>query len=75
MPRRTCAPGPGDFFGVRQHGLPGLKIADLGCDTKLLQEARQAALSLLEADPELTNHPATAERVQALFDQAADTMN
>ena len=67
--------GPGDFFGVRQHGLPGLKIADLGCDTKLLQAARQAALSLLEADPELTNHPATAERVQALFDQAADTMN
>ena len=67
--------GPGDFFGVRQHGLPGLKIADLGCDTKLLQEAQQAALSLLEADPELTNHSATAERVQALFDQAADTMN
>ena len=67
--------GPGDFFGVRQHGLPGLKIADLGCDTNLLQEAQQAALSLLEADPELTKHPATAERVQALFDQAADTMN
>ena len=67
--------GPGDFFGVRQHGLPGLKIADLGCDTKLLQEAQQAALSLLESDPELTNHSATAERVQALFDQAADTMN
>ena len=67
--------GPGDFFGVRQHGLPGLKIADLGCDTKLLQEAQQAALSLLETDPELTAHPATAERVRRLFDQAADTMN
>ena len=67
--------GPGDFFGVRQHGLPGLKIADLGCDTKLLQEAQQAALDLLEEDPELSAHPATAERVRALFDQAADTMN
>lgn len=67
--------GPGDFFGVRQHGLPGLKVADLGCDTQLLQEAQQAALTLLEADPELTAHPATAERVQDLFDQAADTLN
>ena len=67
--------GPGDFFGVRQHGLPGLKVADLGCDTKLLQEAQQAALELLEEDPELTEHPATAERVRALFDQAADTLN
>ena len=67
--------GPGDFFGVRQHGLPGLKIADLGCDTQLLREAQQAALDLLEADPELTNHPATAERVRDLFDQAADTLN
>lgn len=67
--------GPGDFFGVRQHGLPGLKIADLGCDTKLLQEAQRSALDLLEADPELAAHPATAERVRALFDQAADTLN
>ena len=67
--------GPGDFFGVRQHGLPGLKVADLGCDTQLLQEAQQAALTLLEADPELTAPPATAKRVQDLFDQAADTLN
>ncbi|MFR6042225.1 MAG: ATP-dependent DNA helicase RecG, partial [Dysosmobacter welbionis] len=35
--------GPGDFFGARQHGLPGLKVADLGCDTQLLREAQQAA--------------------------------
>ena len=40
--------GPGDFFGARQHGLPGLKVADLGCDTQLLQEARQAAEQLAE---------------------------
>ena len=67
--------GPGDFFGQRQHGLPGLKVADLGCDTQLLQEARQAAEQLLAEDPELSSCPATAERIQALFTQAADTLN
>ena len=67
--------GPGDFFGQRQHGLPGLKVADLGCDTQLLQEARQAAEQLLAEDPDLTSCPVTAERIQALFTQAADTLN
>lgn len=67
--------GPGDFFGVRQHGLPGLKLADLGFDTRLLQEAQDAADALLSADPELRHCPATAERVSSLFRQAADTWN
>ena len=67
--------GPGDFFGQRQHGLPGLKVADLGCDTKLLQEAQSAAESLLAEDPELRTCPATAERIRTLFEQAADTLN
>jgi len=67
--------GPGDFFGVRQHGLPGLRIADIGCDTKLLREAQEAAEELLAADPELKNHPATAERITELFTQNADALN
>ena len=67
--------GPGDFFGVRQHGLPGLKIADLGCDTLLLQEAQQAAQALLAEDPDLEHCPATAERVLELFRETADTLN
>ena len=67
--------GPGDFFGERQHGLPGLKVADLGCDTQLLREAQQAAESLLERDPDLRSCPATAERIEALFAQASDTLN
>ena len=67
--------GPGDFFGERQHGLPGLRVADIGCDTKLLQEAQQAALELLERDPELKTCPAAAERVEELFRQKADAMN
>lgn len=67
--------GPGDFFGQRQHGLPGLKVADFGCDTLLLQEAQAAADALLEQDPELAAHPATAERVTELFTQSAETLN
>ena len=67
--------GPGDFFGERQHGLPGLKIADIGCDTQLLKEAQQAAEELLERDPDLRDHPAAAERVAELFAQASDTLN
>ena len=67
--------GPGDFFGVRQHGLPGLRIADIGCDTKLLREAQEAAEALLVQDPDLTRHPATAQRVAELFTQDANTLN
>ena len=67
--------GPGDFFGQRQHGLPGLRIADIGCDTQLLKEAQAAAEALLERDPELKTCPATAERIAELFTQAQDTLN
>jgi len=67
--------GPGDFFGQRQHGLPGLKIADIGCDTQLLKEAQLAAETLLEKDPELKTCPSTAERISQLFTQAQDTLN
>ena len=67
--------GPGDFFGQRQHGLPGLRIADIGCDAGLLKEAQTAAEELLAADPELKTCPAVAERIAELFAQAADTLN
>ncbi len=67
--------GPGDFFGQRQSGLPGLRVADIGCDTQLLQEARQAAEELIAADPDLTTCPAVKARLEELFTQAADSLN
>ena len=67
--------GPGDFFGQRQHGLPGLRVADIGCDARLLQEAQAAAVALLSRDPELASCPATAERIAQLFAEASDTLN
>jgi ATP-dependent DNA helicase RecG len=44
--------GPGEFLGTRQSGLPDLKVASLG-DLAMIEEARQSAFALIEADPEL----------------------
>ena len=46
--------GPGEFFGIRQHGLPELKIADLYKDMPILKEAQSAAAELLKRDRFLT---------------------
>lgn len=56
--------GPGDFFGVRQHGLPALKVARLS-DRAVLEQARVAATALFERDPELARpeHRALATSV------------
>jgi ATP-dependent DNA helicase RecG len=44
--------GEGDFFGVRQSGLPELKVARLD-DAPLVEAARAAATGILGRDPEL----------------------
>jgi len=45
--------GPGEFFGVRQHGLPELKIANLSEDMEVLKMAGIAAEEILKEDREL----------------------
>ncbi|MEM9185968.1 MAG: ATP-dependent DNA helicase RecG [Planctomycetota bacterium] len=45
--------GPGDLFGARQSGLPPLRIADLVRDREVLDEARDAARAMFDADPGL----------------------
>jgi len=47
--------GPGDLTGTQQSGVLDLLIADLGKDGKILQMARQAAMALLDKDPELAS--------------------
>ena len=44
--------GPGDLEGTQQSGLPfDLRIASLTHDGQILDQARQAALAILDADP------------------------
>ena len=46
--------GPGDLEGTQQSGLPfELKIANLSQDGKMLEIARNAAIEILENDPQL----------------------
>jgi len=41
--------GPGEFFGTRQSGVPGLRLANLLRDTEILEQARGEAQRLIEA--------------------------
>jgi len=46
--------GPGDLEGTQQSGLPfDLKIANLAQDGKMLEIARNAAMEILDDDPQL----------------------
>ena len=42
--------GPGDVFGVRQHGLPELKIANLYRDMDILKDVQKAVKHIIESN-------------------------
>jgi ATP-dependent DNA helicase RecG len=49
--------GPGEFFGTKQAGMPGLRIANILRDRKLLELAKSEAHAIVEqTNPEITPH-------------------
>jgi len=60
--------GPGELEGLRQHGLPDLRMADLLGDTRTLAQAREDAFGLIDSDPELAapEHAALHEALSKL---------
>ena len=67
--------GPGEFFGVRQHGLPELHAANLATDMELLQTAKDAAQQLLALDPRLENdeNAVLKRRVRQRFSEVGES--
>ncbi len=58
--------GPGEFFGVRQHGLPEFKLADIAGELEMLHLTREDAKRLLDADPQLRRPEHAAIRLELL---------
>jgi ATP-dependent DNA helicase RecG len=46
--------GPGEFFGTRQAGMPGFRVANLLRDRKILEMAKQEAARLVAGDEGVT---------------------
>lgn len=65
--------GPGEIAGTKQSGNLDFKIADLIQDSILLEQARGAALHLLERDPELEHpdHSRIATRIREIRRESA----
>jgi ATP-dependent DNA helicase RecG len=54
--------GPGEFFGTKQAGMPGFRVANLIRDRELLELAKTEAARIIEQkDPEIT--PADGDRI------------
>lgn len=71
------ARGPGDFLGMRQHGLPQLKIADLGSDMQLLIAAQEAAQAVLAHSVEMSEeeHRLLQNAVRTMLRSVGDRPN
>jgi len=56
--------GPGEFFGVKQSGMPDLAMASLS-NVDLIKKARAEARLILKEDPSLKNYSLLRERLES----------
>jgi len=66
--------GPGDFFGLRQHGLPVFKLANLLTDMQLLKKSNEAAKEVLHFDPDLNDETHETLR-KTLFEKYSEQLS
>jgi len=58
--------GPGDIQGTQQSGTPVFRISNLTKDGEILQLARNAAIALLQDDPDLEKRDNYPTRIHLL---------
>lgn len=61
--------GPGDVFGLKQHGLPNFKVANIYENMGILKEAQEAAKETIKLDPRLEkeSNKDLKQRIDAYF--------
>ncbi len=59
--------GPGEIFGIRQSGIPDLKMASL-TDSETIALAREAASEIIDKDQKLLQYPLLQEKLAELQD-------
>ncbi|MDX2003637.1 MAG: ATP-dependent DNA helicase RecG, partial [Meiothermus sp.] len=59
--------GPGELRGVRQSGMPDLRLGDLASDQEIIEVSRELAKKILERDPylDLPEHALLRRELQA----------
>jgi len=59
--------GTGEIYGVRQSGIPDLKMANL-TDSITIEKARTEAMKIIEHDPKLIKYPKLKEKIEEYED-------
>jgi ATP-dependent DNA helicase RecG len=59
--------GSGELMGIRQAGMPDLKVANIVRDMKILETARAEAFRLVEESPELREFPSLKKAVEVFW--------
>jgi ATP-dependent DNA helicase RecG len=59
--------GPGEFMGIRQHGMPEFKIGDIVKDAEILYSARYEAEKTIKEDPKLEKDVSLKNAVRERF--------
>lgn len=61
--------GAGEYFGTRQSGLPGFRVANIVTDANIVDVARREAFDLVERDPFLvrTEHKSIRKEFEFVF--------